>query len=90
MAHGRRVALALAALVMAYGALLRFDAVTLSYGPVDRPAWLHALQQSRLATAALRPAALTWSRVPLSPHADGHPTAASGLGWCLSSQCPTA
>lgn len=43
-----------------YGALLRLDALTLLRGPVERPAWLASLQQSRAAGSALRPAAITW------------------------------
>jgi len=48
-----------AAAVVLYGALLRLDALTLLRGPVERPAWLASLQQSRAPGSALRPAAIT-------------------------------
>jgi hypothetical protein len=68
---GQALAAALAGLVVLYGVLLRFDAVTLKYGPVDRPAWLHALQESRAPRSALRPAAIRWDPAPTYPHRDG-------------------
>lgn len=64
-APGRVVAIGLVVLVVIYGAILRFDALTLRFGTVERPAWLHALQQSRGPTSVIRPAALTWT--PVTP-----------------------
>lgn len=63
LTRGDVVAAALAAGIVMYGALLRFDALTLTYGPVDRPGWLQAVQQTRGTTSLLRPDAVTWSRV---------------------------
>lgn len=60
--------------VLAYGALLRFDAITLKYGPVERPALLKQLQDTRAPSSALRPPRVTWQPVPLVPHRDGPPT----------------
>ena len=77
---GRILALGLLVLVVAYGALLRFDAITLDYGPVSRPAWLRAVQQSRTAHSVLRPDAVTWSPVPYYPHREG--------GWTKYSSDP--
>ncbi|HVL66525.1 MAG TPA: glycosyltransferase family 39 protein [Vicinamibacterales bacterium] len=59
---GRTLRLLLLALVLAYGALLRFDALTLTYGPVERPGWLRTLQQSRGASSFLRPSTFHWER----------------------------
>lgn len=60
----RQVAgVAAVALVVAYGALLRFDAIALKYGPVREPGWLRALQESRAPDSILRPAGVTWSPV---------------------------
>jgi 4-amino-4-deoxy-L-arabinose transferase-like glycosyltransferase len=67
--RGRREAVTRAAtmtalaLVMLYGAFLRFDAITLKYGPVSSPAWLHDLQASRARDSVLRPRSMTWDRV---------------------------
>jgi hypothetical protein len=52
----------LAGLILAYAVLLRFDAVTLTHGPVTAPAWLGAIQETRPAVSALRPGPMTWSR----------------------------
>lgn len=71
----RVIAVTLAALVIAYAASLRFDALTLKYGPVSSPAWLHALQErSQDTLRTIRPARLTWSAAPTYPHRDGPPT----------------
>ena len=51
------------AVVLAYGIFLRFDAITLKYGPVSSPGWLHDLQSTRARDSALRPAGMTWDRV---------------------------
>jgi 4-amino-4-deoxy-L-arabinose transferase-like glycosyltransferase len=64
----------LATVIILYGALLRFDALTAMYGPVSSPAWLHALQESRVGDSRLRPAAVRWYPEPVFPHADGIPT----------------
>jgi hypothetical protein len=61
-------------LVVLYGALLRFDALTLKYGPVEHPSWLRSAQESPGVTSALRPAGLRFTPVPLYPHRDGPPT----------------
>jgi 4-amino-4-deoxy-L-arabinose transferase-like glycosyltransferase len=66
-------ALPLAAATLA--ALLRLDAITQSYGPVERPAWLHATQvRWNAMLGAVRPAGLTWGRIGTYPHRDGPPT----------------
>jgi hypothetical protein len=52
----------LLSLVVVYGALLRFDALTLTYGPVAHPGWLRALQQTRSAESVLRPDSFQWNR----------------------------
>ena len=65
IAPGRVIAVGLVVLVVIYEAVLRFDALTLRFGAVQRPAWLHALQQSRGRTSAIRPAGLTWA--PVTP-----------------------
>jgi hypothetical protein len=67
----RAVVPALVGLIVVYGAALRFDALTLQFGPVKRPAWLHTLQASPVGTSVPRPAGLMWSLVPTAPHRDG-------------------
>ena len=62
MNRARALRIALLLLVIAYGALLRFDALTLTYGTVQSPGWLRALQESRGATSVLRPADFQWER----------------------------
>ncbi|MBA3639753.1 MAG: glycosyltransferase family 39 protein [Acidobacteriota bacterium] len=62
MDRSRLLRLTLLLLVIGYGALLRFDALTLTYGTVQSPAWLRGLQESRGTTTALRPADFTWER----------------------------
>ena len=71
---GQTLAGVLAILVVIYGAFLRFDAITLKYGPVTRPSWLRAIQQTRGPESLLRPAGVTWAAVPAYPHRDGPPT----------------
>lgn len=56
----RAATLTALALVVAYAALLRFDAIAMIYGPVERPQWLRAAQQSRDGRSLLRPDAVTW------------------------------
>lgn len=60
--RSRAICIALLLLVIAYGALLRFDALTLTYGAVESPGWLRGLQESRTATSTLRPADFKWER----------------------------
>lgn len=69
---GQVLAVGLVALVVVYGAVLRFDALTLRYGPVSRPGWLHVLQQSRAPQSVLRPSSVRWDSEPSYPHRDGH------------------
>lgn len=49
--------------VASYGALLRLDALSQQYGPVQQPAWLRAVQEQRLGPSRLRPSGMTWERV---------------------------
>ncbi len=70
----RIVAAGMPILIVAYAAGLRFDAISLKY-PVDRPGWLHTLQErSRAPLGALRPETVTWARIPDRPHRDGPPS----------------
>lgn len=62
------------AVVAGYAALLRFDAVTLQYGAVERPHWLRSLQETRASESWLRPSAMTWNPAAMWPHRDGPPT----------------
>jgi hypothetical protein len=79
-ATGRRraalvVTVALPALIVAYGAALRFEALTSSYGTVDSPAWLRVLQERAAGPPhALHPSIVYWDLVPLSPHRDAPPS----------------
>jgi len=59
----RVLAVGFVVLVVGYGAALRFDALTLNYGPVDRPAWLHSVQQSRAPRSVLRPDTVSWTPI---------------------------
>jgi 4-amino-4-deoxy-L-arabinose transferase-like glycosyltransferase len=70
----RLVWIACLAFIIAYAALLRLDAITLSYGPVERPGWLKAFQESRGPESVLRPSGMTWTAAPVYPHADGTST----------------
>ena len=60
---GRVLGAGLVILTLLYGAALRFDALTLRYGPVETPAWLRSLQESRGRQSAIRPAAVVWGPV---------------------------
>jgi 4-amino-4-deoxy-L-arabinose transferase-like glycosyltransferase len=60
LATGDIVAGVLLLLIVLYGGLLRFDALTLTHGVVDSPAWLKSLQETRLAGGAFRPGSFTW------------------------------
>ena len=69
----RRIAPAL--IVIAVAALLRLDAITQSYGPVQHPAWLQRAQMAvNTGLGALRPASISWERIGTYPHRDGPPT----------------
>jgi 4-amino-4-deoxy-L-arabinose transferase-like glycosyltransferase len=75
----RRVALVvtvvLPALIVVYGAALRLEALTSSYGTVSSPAWLGALQEQTVgALHALHPPLVFWDAVPLSPHRNAPPS----------------
>jgi hypothetical protein len=71
---GRRGWIALVALIVLYGALLRVAAITDIYGPVERPQWLGAVQGTVAASPYLRPQALRSQPTELFPHRDGPPT----------------
>jgi hypothetical protein len=60
--------------VLAYAALLRFDAIALKYAHVEEPGWLRSLQQGRAPESLLRPDEVTWKPVPTFPHRDGSRT----------------
>jgi hypothetical protein len=69
------VAVALPALIVVYGAALRFEALTSSYGTVDSPAWLRALQERAAGHPhVLHPSIVYWDPVPLSPHRNAPPS----------------
>jgi hypothetical protein len=59
---------------VAYGALLRLDAVSQSFDPVTAPAWVRQLQLSRAGPSALRPARVGWGPHPRFEHKNGPPT----------------
>ena len=60
-------------LVVLYGAVLRVDALTARYGPLERPAWSHALDaHARDWFGLLRPQAFGWARVA-NPYVGGDP-----------------
>ena len=58
----RGARIALLAIVVAYGTLLRLDALTLTYGVVERPSWLRSLQSSRGPESVIRPSGFRWQR----------------------------
>ena len=70
----RVLAVALPVIAVMYGAALRFDSVTLKYGPVERPGWLRVLQDSRGPQSLGRPDAVNWTPVGVYPHRDGPPS----------------
>ncbi len=61
-------------LVLAYGALLRLDAISAKFDAVTLPRWLHRLQLTRTGDSMLRPARMRWSPAPRFPHRDGPPS----------------
>jgi hypothetical protein len=72
---GRLVAALLSALVVLYAAALRVEALTMRYGPVERPAWLQSLQTDISSNVRpLRPAGFVWEAEDLYSHRDGPPT----------------
>jgi hypothetical protein len=65
----------LVTLVVVYGATLRLEAITRTYGPVDSPRWLHILQERSIgALRRLTPAGLTWSPESDYAHLNAPPT----------------
>jgi 4-amino-4-deoxy-L-arabinose transferase-like glycosyltransferase len=64
----------LVASVVAYGALLRLDAISQKFAPVERPGWLHRLELSRQGESVLRPPEMRWTQTPRFAHKDGPPT----------------
>jgi 4-amino-4-deoxy-L-arabinose transferase-like glycosyltransferase len=61
--------------VLGWAAVLRLDAITLTYGDVTSPSWVRGIQQLIAAPArALRPASVTWEPAGLYPHRHGPPT----------------
>jgi 4-amino-4-deoxy-L-arabinose transferase-like glycosyltransferase len=63
------------AAILIHGALLRLDAITARYGPVDNKPLVAAVQaRSLLPPAAIRPASVAWQPEPLYAHRDGTST----------------
>jgi 4-amino-4-deoxy-L-arabinose transferase-like glycosyltransferase len=72
-----RTALAWTALacILVHGALLRIDAITARYGPVDGVSLVAAVQtRSVLRPETIRPASMAWLPEPLFAHKDGTAT----------------
>lgn len=66
-------ALAAALLITLYGALLRLDAFTGKYGPLDHPAWARVMtHEIAPLTRHLRPSTVQWRREP-RPYVGGDP-----------------
>jgi hypothetical protein len=61
----------LLALILAYGALLRLDAISQTFGPVTGPWWLRGLQRTRMGASILRPDSMRWEPSPVFRHRDG-------------------
>ncbi|HYT67335.1 MAG TPA: glycosyltransferase family 39 protein [Vicinamibacterales bacterium] len=71
----RSWAFAAALVICAFGALLRLDAFTGKYGPLDRPAWARILTHDVAPLARhLRPSTVVWRREP-KPYVGGDPIA---------------
>jgi 4-amino-4-deoxy-L-arabinose transferase-like glycosyltransferase len=71
----RGVAIGLLAAVLAYAAVLRSEALSSTYGLVERPGWLRDVQgRTAGIAAAVRPAGITYRPAPLYPHKDSPPT----------------
>lgn len=63
----------LACVIAVYGALLRLDAFTGKYGPLDRPAWARVVtEEVAPMVPSIRPAGIVWGRVA-HPYAGGDP-----------------
>jgi hypothetical protein len=72
---GRALAIVGVTAIAIFGAALRLDAITGSYGVVTSPAWLAAIQTSAHGPLrALQPAGIAWPAVPLYPHPNGPDT----------------
>jgi hypothetical protein len=72
---GGAATLVLPLVVVSIAALLRLDAITQSYGPVEHPAWLRAVQIGLgPALDTMRPPSVSWKRVGLYPHRDAPPS----------------
>ena len=62
-----------AVLICLYGALLRLDAFTGKYGPLDRPAWARIVTHDIAPlTQQIRPSTVLWGRIP-NPYVGGDP-----------------
>jgi hypothetical protein len=62
-----------ALLICVYGALLRLDAFTGKYGPLDHPAWARTVTHDIAPlTKHLRPSTVMWGRIP-TPYVGGDP-----------------
>lgn len=69
----RAVPIVLALVVLAWGGLVRLDALVQRYGPIDAPGWARALTHAAPSWAApLRPSAHQWQRIA-SPYVGGDP-----------------
>jgi hypothetical protein len=63
------------AFIALYGAALRLNAITGTYGVVSSPAWLASLQHAmEPPMRTLQPRGIDWIRAPLYPHANGTET----------------
>jgi hypothetical protein len=70
----RYARIALLALVVLYGALLRLDAISAKFDPVAAPRWLHRLEASRAGASGFRPHDMRWDAYPRFEHKDGPPS----------------
>ena len=71
---GRTLSAWLLGLIVLYAAALRFDAMAQRF-PVDRPPWLHTLQERlRAPLESIRPAFFDRAQEPNYLHSDGPPT----------------
>jgi Dolichyl-phosphate-mannose-protein mannosyltransferase len=62
------------ATVVAYGAVLRLDAISVKFDPVAAPRWLHRFQVWREGNSALRPGGMRWDAYQRFAHKDGPPS----------------
>lgn len=71
--QGRWIGPAAAALIVLYGAALRFEALSAAYGPFERPGWLLELEaHTRSRIEALRPSSFGWRKID-QPYVGGDP-----------------